>query len=266
MSPFLYALNIGTLAAWLTVAGASTVACVIKIVDRLPSLVDIQHLLDLDVSAEVNLGDMAKGSAPPSDPTEEISEETAPQEQIAEAAEVVPDVPEELPEIPEIAEMEPLPEIPDFPEPSPEPPKVVSPKTESAPKPRPAVARQATGTARENVTGARKATSNGESGNGTGRGSGTTPGSGSGAVGEARWAGGRMPSPRYPAEARRAGQTGRVIVSFSVDEAGNVVQASIKSGCSYPLLNEEALRCVRTWKFRAGARASANKPIVFRLN
>ena len=264
MSPFLYALNIGTFATWLTVAGASTVACVIHVSEHLPELVSMQQLTDLDASAEVNLGDLAMGSAPPADPTEEISEESTPQEQIAQADPT--EVPEDLPEIPEIAEMEPLPEIPDFPEPAPEQPKAVAPKTETAPKPRPAVARQATGNARESAPGAKKATSNGESGNGTGRGNGTTPGSGSGVIGQARWAGGRTPSPRYPSEARRNNQMGRVIVSFSVDEAGNVVQASIKDGCSYPLLNEEALRCVRTWKFPPGPRASATNPIVFRLN
>ena len=262
MSPILYALNIGTLAAWLTVSGASTVACVVHVTERLPELVSMGELENFEVSAEVNLGDMAKGSAAPADPDQEITEEdNIPQEQIAQAE--LPEAPEELPEIPEIADVEPLPEIPDFPEPA--PPKPVVKKTQSNPKPR-ATATRRTGLAKESTPGARRASSNGQSGAGRGSGTGNTAGSGAGSAGEARFAGGRMGKPRYPAEARRNGQQGRVTVFFTVDERGNVVNASIRSGCPYPLLNEEALRCVRTWKFRPGARATATKPIVFRLN
>lgn len=263
MSPFIYALNIGTFAAWLTVSGASTVACVIQVKDRLPELVSLGELESFEVSSEVNLGDLAQGSAPPADPEQEITEEeNAPQEQIAEAE--LPEVPEELPEIPDIAEIEPLPEIPDFPEPA--PPKPAVPKADSTPKPRASVVRRTTGLSKENTPGARRASSNGQSGAGTGSGTGNNAGSGAGSTGEARFAGGRMGKPRYPSEARRNGQQGKVTVFFTVDERGNVVNASIRSGTPYPLLNEEALRCVRTWKFRAGARASATKPIVFRLN
>lgn len=75
-----------------------------------------------------------------------------------------------------------------------------------------------------------------------------------------------MPAPNYPSEARRNGQQGRVVVLFSVDEQGNVVSASVTGPCPYPLLNEEALRAVRRWKFQPGARASLQRPIVFKLN
>lgn len=262
MSPFIYALNIGTFATWLTVAGASTVACVVHISDRLPELVSMSQLEEFSVTSEVNLGDMAQGSAPPADPDQEITEEeNVPQEQVA-AAEL-PEVPEELPEIPEIAEMEPLPEIPDFPEPAPAKPAVAKP--ESSPKPK-TVARTPPGTARESTPGARRASSNGQSGAGTGSGTGSVSGSGSSSTGEARFAGGRMPKPRYPSEAKRNGHQGRVLVFFTVDERGNVVNASVRGACPHSLLNEEAVRCVRTWKFRPGAPASATRPIVFRLN
>jgi len=57
-----------------------------------------------------------------------------------------------------------------------------------------------------------------------------------------------------------------VVIAITVDEGGNVVSASIRSGTPYPALNEEALRCIRTWKFPPGPRATATAPILFRLN
>lgn len=262
MSPFIYALNIGTFATWLTVAGASSVACVVQISNRLPELISMGELMDADVTAEVDLGDMSQGSAPPSDPTDEVTDqENAPEEQVAEAE--LPEVPEEvLPEIPEVAEMEPLPEIPDFPQPSPEKPAVKKP--ESAPKPK-VVARN-TGKARESTPGARRASSNGRSGSGTGTGDGNATGSGSSPMGSARFAGGRFPKPNYPSEARRNNIQGRVVVFFSVDERGNVVSASVRSSSGNASLDEAAVSSVRRAKFAAGGRATATKPILFRLN
>lgn len=261
MSPIIYALNIGTLAAWLTVSGASTVACVVHVAERLPELVSMGELDDFEVSAEVDLGSMMQGSAAPAAPDETITEEeNVPEEQIAEAE--IPEVPEELPEIPEIAEAEPLPEIPDFPEPAPKP---AAPKAESRPKPK-TVARQTSGKARESTPGARRSSSSSQSGAGRGTGSGNVTGKGSSPMGAARFAGGRFPKPRYPADARRKGIQGRVVVFFTVDERGNVINASIRSGTSDASLNEAALSAVRRAKFPPGSRATATKPIVFRLN
>ncbi len=74
----------------------------------------------------------------------------------------------------------------------------------------------------------------------------------------------------YPEIAKRAGVEGRVIVQFVVDEQGNVrdpfVVRGIGAGC-----DEEALRAVRTAKFKPGKqRGKAVKvqmtlPITFRL-
>jgi TonB family protein len=250
VSPFLYALNIGTLATWLTVAGASSVACVVKIVDRLPEL-----LADKPKDTEVFITPMAMGSAPPA------ATEAADQAVTDEA--VVPDIPEvpeipEMPEVPEITDLEPLPEIPDLPQTT--SPDGTEQQKQPAAKP---VSRPKTSATR--TTAGRKST-NGESGNGTGTGNGTAKGSGDSPVGADRWAGGSMPKPNYPTTARRAGQQGRVVVLFSVDERGYVVSASVTSPCAHELLNEEALRTVRRWKFRPGVRASASRPIVFQLN
>ncbi|MCW1923179.1 TonB family protein [Luteolibacter arcticus] len=250
MSPFLYALNIGTLATWLTVAGASSVACVIKVVDRLPEL-----LAAKPQELEVSLTPMAMGSAPPAEAEatdEAVTEEVAMPE--------IPEVPEipEMPEVPEIADVEPLPDIPDL-------PQISSPDGMEKPKPavaKPANTRPKASTTRKTV--GRKSTT-GESGQGTGTGNGTARGSGDSPVGADRWAGGRMPKPSYPSGARSAGLTGRVTVLFSVDERGYVVSTSVTSSTN-PIFNEAALSAVRRWKFRPGVRASASRPIVFQLN
>lgn len=75
---------------------------------------------------------------------------------------------------------------------------------------------------------------------------------------------------KYPEIARKAGVEGRVILSFVVDEQGNVTNASvvrsIGAGC-----DEEALRVVREAKFKPGKqRGKAVKvqfslPITFKL-
>ena len=251
MSPFLYALNIGTLATWMTVAGASSVACVVKIVERLPEL-----LRDKPGETEVAITPMAMGSAPPAaseDSNEAVTEEASVPE--------MPEVPEipEMPEVPEVADLEPLPDVPDL-------PQVISPdgfEKRKAPTEAKPASRPKTSTTRS--TAGKKST-NGQSGRGTGTGNGTAQGSGDSAVGASRWVGGRMPKPNYPSSCRQAGQQGRVVVNFTVDERGYVVSASVASGCAYTALNEEALRTVRRWKFKPGPRASASRPIVFQLN
>lgn len=250
MSPFFYALNIGTLATWLTVGGASTVACVIHVVDRLPDLKDGK----VD-ETEVFITPMELGSAPPAAPTES-TEETTSEEQVA--MEELPELPElpEMPEVPELAELEPLPDVPDLPVRS----------SEGTQRPKPAAAKPAAQRPKASNRTTSRASTSGQSGQGTGQGNGTARGAGSSAVGADRWAGGRMPKPNYPSAARREGRQGRVVVLFSVDERGYVVSASITSGSAHADLNEEALRTVRRWKFRPGIRASASRPIVFQLN
>lgn len=254
MSPILYALNIGTLATWVTVAGASSVAYAIKISDHLP-----ERLSDKIEETEVFITPMAMGSAPPAAPTDTAAEPLA-EDALPETMEIpeIPDLPE-LPDIPEIADLEPLPDIPDLPRSS-------SPDATERPKPtaRPAAQpRPKTSTNRATAGQQRSST---QGGRGTGTGAGTAQGSGDSPVGADRWVGGRMPKPNYPAAARKAGMQGRVVVVFSVDERGYVVSARVSSPSPHAMLNEEALRTVRRWKFRPGPRATASRPIVFQLN
>lgn len=81
----------------------------------------------------------------------------------------------------------------------------------------------------------------------------------------ARLAAGHTPGPSYPADARRNGQAGTVVVQFTVDAAGDVRDVKIYTSSNWPLLDGEALRTVRTWKFPPGESMSLIRPIAFRL-
>lgn len=248
MQAILHALNIGTLATWLSVAGAGTVALVVGTDDRSRGRMDLRTVEEGELSMQVE--EQSAGSAPAA-------------ESLSESPEPLPVSPSStesqlaIPEMPELAESAPLPEIPNLPDPG---------RTGDMKDPDSKPVPSASSTPRQSARGGGKTASSPQSGSGAGKGGGTSTGTGSGAVGAARWAGGRMPAPSYPPEARRYGQEGRVVVLFSVDEQGNVVSASVTGPCPYPLLNEEAVRAVRRWKFQPGVRASLKRPIIFKLN
>lgn len=246
-------MNIGTLATWLAVSGASTVAVTVKIHERLPKLVNPADEVEMAV---VDLEEQM-GSAPPAAPEDAVPEEiTEPQEVLE--PEPIPEVPE-MPEIPEVPDMEPLPEIPDLP---PVPDGELKPKAE----PRPAVTRKSDQPkpAKRNTTAQNRG---GETGAGTGSGAGTAQGAGTSQTGANRWAGLYAPKPAYPAASHKAGHEGRVGITFEVDERGFVVSAYVSSPCPYPELNEAALAKVRSsWRAKPGPRQKATKPIVFKIN
>jgi protein TonB len=81
----------------------------------------------------------------------------------------------------------------------------------------------------------------------------------------ARLAAGNMPPPSYPSEARRKGQTGTVVIEFTVDTSGRVISADAKSPSPWPQLNQEAVRTVRRWNFPPGGVMKLQRPIVFQL-
>lgn len=237
MSPFYHALNTGTLAAWLSVTGFGTVGVLLPAWRATlapppapPAVLETQWLEPEIVLGE---GDPAL-TEPPALP----------------AADATP--PEPLPTppaMPQTAALAPLPEIPELP-----PPPHASPAAakSAATAPRPQT-RQAPATGRQLAANSRGASS-------------ATGSSGSSGVSQAtRLAAGRMPSPTYPAEARRNGQTGTVTVEFTVDTSGRVIAAVAKSPSPWPLLNEEAVRTVRRWRFPPGGIMKLQRPIVFQL-
>ena len=256
MNPILYALNIGTLATWLSVSGASTVAYFVVTNDPLPQELEA----DSDLMTDGDVIDMdlfSAGSASLADVDTQENDEAAPQEQIAsaEAAEAMPET-LEVPELPELAEAEPLPDVPDLPAPKPKP----------AARPKP-TRTASTNTGRETNSGtSRPAAKRKVTGSGSGSGSGASRGSGSGEVGAARFAGGRKPRPSYPSAARKQNIEGSVVVFITVDEKGNVVNAAIRKA-SHPALNDSSiLSTLRRWKFRAGPRGSITQTIRFQLH
>ena len=240
MTRIFYALNIGTLATWLSVAGFGSVGIALhgggpraleeKPRDRFDELQSIALTEDFDV------GDPPDAAATEAGSAAELPEEALPQP----------------PQMPELAESGALPEIPELPEPvaaaAPSPP-VSKPMPKESTRLKPATGRSPQG----------PTTSPGKTGAGGSAGS-------TGQSDADRLAGGRTPSPSYPAEARSKGQTGTVLVEFVVGADGRVISAYASRPSPWPLLNERAVSAVRRWKFQPGSVAKFTKPIVFKLN
>lgn len=240
MNSLLHALNIGTLANWLGMLVFGTVAVIVPAWEAGPPVPKEEEIRMID--NDFTLGDVISSEPAAS----EESSATAP----SDTPEISPEPLPEPPELPETAEFSPLPEIPDL------------PAFQPAAKPAPA---RAAPSSRPAPTASRPAPSQPSRSNqpgGTGTASG---GTGSGASNAARLAKGRMPQPSYPAAARRANQTGTVVVEFTVDESGRVISAFAKSPSPWPLLNNEAVRTVRGWRFPPGGIMKLQRPIVFQL-
>lgn len=239
MNALLHTLNIGTLATWLSVAAFGTVGTLIpgwhseSRISKKPDTTVIQD--------EFTLGDVGNS---------ELTKDTVPVTALV-AANPLP----APPELPDLANPAPLPEIPELPVPAANPPEspVKSPELP--------ITRQLA--ARSHSTPDPSATARGKNPL-TGK---VMPGKprGSGISESSRLAAGRMPSPAYPAEARRKNQTGTVTVEFTVDTAGRVVSASAKSPSPWPLLDAAAVRTVRSWSFPVGRAMTLQRPIVFQL-
>lgn len=238
MTPLLHSLQISTLATWLSVVGFGAVGVAVR--NREPVRTpDSGFLETVWIPEDIVLG--GESSPASEEPIEETTESTP--------AETLP----APPDMPDLAELDPLPEIPEIP-----PAEATSPPRES-----PRISRQPTPTANDSPSprpSARRQASSGAPSQGNPK-----PGGGSGMSNAARLAAGNMPSPTYPAEARRKGQTGTVLVEFTVDASGRVISAYAKSASPWPLLNEEAVRTVRRWKFPPGGVMKLQRPIVFQL-
>lgn len=241
MNSLFHALNIGTLANWLSLLAFGTVAVIV------PEWKSAAPALSQKEEVRVINEDFTLGDIISSEP--ESSEENAAPSEIPEfTAELMP-LPEP-PELPEITEFSPLPEIPELPAPAPAAKPAARPAAKPA-KSSPSAVKQTT-TPRSGPVGRPS------SGNSAGR-------PASGASNASRLAQGRMPQPNYPAAARRTNQTGTVVVEFTVDESGRVISAYAKSPSPWPLLNNEAVRTVRGWRFPPGGIMKLQRPIVFQL-
>lgn len=259
MTPLLYSLNIATLATWLSVASFGTVAIVVPVTLEILQKQDTPSDPYQDLESTFLTEDFTTGDLPPSQATDTGSTGEANEEEVPFAEQETLPTP---PEMPELAELTPLPEVPDIPPPAPKPAK----KAPAPPKPRPTTvtrnSRQTRSSQPTSPSGGStrgKTTSKGTSGNGGSNG-------GSGMSDAKRMAGGRMPPPSYPSAARRGGQQGTVTVEFVVGENGRVISAYAKKSSPWPLLNDSAVRCVRSWRFPPGKVTKYVRPIVFKLN
>jgi len=231
MSSLVYAINIATLAIWLSLTGLDVVAWVMPIWHAEPKSSRAGETAAVLPLPEISLG------AP-----------TAPEaaaEPAAAVAQMPPaGAPEEFsapPELPEMTDFPPLPELPEFAARPSAPMPTAAPTNRSA---HPAARREGTPSTRSTAADSGAA------------------GAGSAA---ARLASGLMPPPSYPAEARSKGQTGTVLIEFMVGADGQVLSAYAKDPSPWPLLNNEAVRTVRRWKFPPGSVMKLQRPIVFQL-
>ena len=232
MTAIFHALNIGTLACWLSVAAFGTVALVV------PGLRDALVAVKTEEENQPVPEDFTLGDE---ETAEKISTAT-PVEATEAPAEILP----APPEVPQIAEFEPLPEVPEIPMPAAKAAPAPAPPTASPATPRPRRTTAATGKPGGSTT--------------------STSSTNNSSVSDAsRLAQGRMPKPTYPSQAKRGGQTGTVVIEFTVDTSGRVISAYPKSSSGWPLLDSEAVRTVRRWTFPAGGVMKLQRPIVFQL-
>ena len=78
---------------------------------------------------------------------------------------------------------------------------------------------------------------------------------------------GKQPAPEYPRQSLREGQEGTVVVRLTVGESGRVMAADAATPSPWPLLNDAALRVVRSrWRFAAGTLRAYEVAIRFTLS
>lgn len=61
--------------------------------------------------------------------------------------------------------------------------------------------------------------------------------------------------PEYPTLARKRGWEGKVVLTVAVGSDGTPQSVQVESGSGHELLDEAALRAVRTWRFQPGSRS-----------
>lgn len=234
-----YALNVMTLATWLSVG--------------LGALVGFGVSQDWMVSFAVKpprLEVLSVVDIAPADPAVDNSADASTEEVPAESENIpVTAVAPSPPPMPDIPVMTELPEIPEMPA-----PMIKDTATRVAlPNPQKPLS---TTHERPKASSPNKASSN--NGN-TAPSTATTLSFGMGA--------GRQPAPTYPLQARRSNEQGTVVVEFIVGVDGKVLSAWVKTPCPYESLNNAALSTIRSrWKFPAGQAQRYRVPIIFRLN
>lgn len=81
----------------------------------------------------------------------------------------------------------------------------------------------------------------------------------------------RNPAPAYPAQARRLGEEGKVVLRVLVSPQGTAEAVELKSASGSPRLDDAALNTVKNWRFSPARRGETPMqswvlvPIVFKL-
>lgn len=79
------------------------------------------------------------------------------------------------------------------------------------------------------------------------------------------------PAPKYPFEAKRAGWQGTVLLKVSIDKDGSPFELRLEKSSGFKVLDDAALKTVKTWKFRPAyigempIDSSARVPVRFEL-
>jgi TonB family protein len=75
------------------------------------------------------------------------------------------------------------------------------------------------------------------------------------------------PAPRYPYEARASHMTGQGLVRVEVDtRTGYVTSARIMKSTGHQILDDEALKAFRAWRFKPGTVSAVRIPVRFTMN
>lgn len=225
MNSFFHALNIGTLATWLSVVGFGTVGAILPDWRSMPPQIRPEKLEILTVTPDMTIGDEGRDDIPSPSPPDALP--------------TVPDTLPGPPALPEIASTAPLPEIPDLP---------AAPSISPAARP---AAKPATGRPAASGT--------------SGKPSRSSSSSGSGLSSTNRQAAGHIPTPAYPLYSRRNRQEGKVVVKYSVNPAGRVTAAAVKTPCPWPLLNQTAVSAVMRGSFPPGGNRTLEITLIFKL-
>lgn len=246
MHGMIHALNVTTLAGWLSAAGLAVVAGWLPDRPPPPSRPG-QALVAEWVSPEIELGEEG-GLAGAPEAT--IADGPAPgaAEPDVPAAPAPPAVAAGLPAPPKLAESVALPPLPELPAPAARH-RAARAGSGAVGAPRPAARPAGTGAAESPRVAA------------TDRGGG----GGEAMTRRARLAAGRKPQPAYPEVARRRNQEGSVTVAFTVGADGSVVSARVERPSPWPLLDDAAVRGVRRWRFAAGPVMELRQQVTFRL-
>lgn len=230
-----YALNVITLAAWLSAALGAWIGFSVH-QDWSVAFATKPQPLSVMSSVEI-------AASEPTETVETVTEEVPTETTVVAVTATLP----APPALPELAPMAELPEIPQLPAP-------VIRKTAPTVATAPATPRPQSPPANPRPQSSASNTSSN-----TSPASATSLSFGSGA--------GIQPAPSYPLQARRSNQQGTVVIEFLVGIDGKVLSAWVKTPCAYDLLNNAALSTIRSrWKFSSGPARRYKIPIVFRLN